>query len=211
MKPTAIITRPCYDLATNYLYHWAQLVINIAKKKGNKIYDLSKKKVIKKNFWSYLKQNPNIIFFNGHGSDKSVCGHDDETLIDTNNKNNLKNKIIYARSCSSGKYLAKHLVSNNQLDSFIGYEEEFVIRYDLNSVIKPTKDKIASLFLKTTNLIPQSLLKGHTAKEAHKKGKKAMYDQLINLMTDEDQTIDNSHIIATLWHDIKHQVLITQE
>jgi len=209
MKPTAIITRPCYDLATNYLYYWTQLIINIAKTKGNKIYDLSKKKVTNKNFWSYLKQNPNIIIFNGHGSDQTIYGHDNEILIDTNNTKNLNNKIIYARSCSSGKYLAKHLVENNQLDSFIGYDEEFVIRYDINSVMKPTKDKIASLFLKTTNLIPQSLLKGHTAKEAHEKGKKAMYDQLINLMTLEDQTIDNSHIMASLWHDIKHQVLIT--
>jgi len=209
VKPSALVTLPCYDIATNYIYHWAQLVIDIAKEKGNKVYDLPNKKATNKNFWSYLKHNPHIIFFNGHGSDKSICGHDYEVLIDTNNKNNLKNKIIYARSCSSGKYLAKHLVLNNQLNAFIGYEEEFIIRYDLNSVIKPTKDKVAFLFLKTTNLIPLSLLKGHTAKEAHEKGKKAMYDQFINLLTDEDQTIDNTYIISSLWHDIKHQVLIT--
>ena len=43
----------------------------------------------------------------------------------------------------------------------------------------------------------------------HEKGKKAMYDQFINLLTGEDQTIDNTYIISSLWHDIKHQVLIT--
>lgn len=210
MKPSVLITRPCCDIATSYLYHWTQLVIDVANKKGNKIYDLANKRANNKNFCGYLNQNPNIIFFNGHGSDNSICGHDYETLIDINTTRNLKNRTIYARCCSSGKHLAKHLVNNNQLGAFIGYNEEFVIRYDINSVIKPTKDKIASLFLKTTNLIPQSLLKGHTPQEAHEKGKKAMYDQLLMLMTGEDQTVDNSYIMASLWHDIKHQVLITK-
>ena len=82
MNKALLITRPNHDPGTNYLFYWAGEVIIVAQKKGITVLDLSKDKATKKNFDSYLKRNqPKLIFLNGHGNKDSILGFDNEPLI----------------------------------------------------------------------------------------------------------------------------------
>lgn len=77
MKKTLLITRPFYENPTNYLYHWSKPLIDLASRKNFTVIDLEKEKVNRKELEGRLeKVNPELVVFNGHGSETVIFGQD---------------------------------------------------------------------------------------------------------------------------------------
>lgn len=131
----------------------------------------------------YKKKKPNLIMFNGHGSEKVICGHKNEVLVSSEeNPEVLKDSITYALSCSSASKLGPKSVKEGA-PCFIGYEFDFALGKDPDSEATPRKDKIAKLFLEPSNILFSSLLEGSTANTAIEKAKKKMNDNVWYLNT----------------------------
>lgn len=103
LNSAILVTRPNHDLGTNYLFYWSGLVIKNTY--GFKVLDLSKRKANKKNFISYIKKHkPILVFLNGHGTQDTITGYDNEILVKSGkNERLLAKKIVYARSCDAAK------------------------------------------------------------------------------------------------------------
>lgn len=202
-----LVTRPNHDNATNYLYYWSEQVINEANKKKVKVLDLAGDKSNKKDFLSYIrKHNPKLLFLNGHGSDDSICGYDDQILIDcSDNFIEFKNSIIVSRSCRSAKLLGKKLVENG-LEAFIGYVNNYVVKVSKKKITDPLNDKIASLYLEPSNMIVKVLLKGCTVMEADKRSKKMLLANLGKVFASNSN--DKDDIARWLYHDYCSQTII---
>jgi len=204
-----LVTRPNYDLATTYLFHWSKLVIQLAKKKGFSVIDLSADKANSYDFASRLnKRNPLLVFLNGHGSDSSVLGQDGKVLVSVSKRILLlKGKIIYARSCSSAKTLGpKSIIQGAQ--AFIGYREPFIFMHEARFA-DPLADKTAALFLKPSNKVMISLLKGHSALEADRRSKKDYQRNIRKLLTSETRKKD-AQTLRYLYWNMRHQVCLVE-
>ncbi len=107
MSGSLLVTRPNFDLTTRYISAWAEKVIEFAKLKNKKVFDLAKSRANLKEFESVIrKQDPGLIFLNGHGNENQVTGQNNQVLLALgNNEDLLKNKSVYALSCRSGKSL----------------------------------------------------------------------------------------------------------
>ena len=82
MSKTILGTRPNHDAATDYLYHWSEVVMRQATEKHFKVLDLKGEKANRKNFTSYIQsKQPAFIFINGHGAADMIAGYDDEALL----------------------------------------------------------------------------------------------------------------------------------
>lgn len=203
---SVLITRPRYEIATHYIFHWSSILVDEAKKKA-KLYLLDKEKANKNLVESYLrKHNPDIVIFNGHGNEYCVAGHDNEELISSGkNTSLLKNSDVYIRACSAGKVLGREI---KQLGarSFIGYEEPFVFYKKDECFYEPLKDDYAQPFFETSNQVAISLIKGRTAQEAHGDSIKLYNKTISNLLTSKS---GNSFLIPDLMGNMKNQICLT--
>jgi len=208
MSRSLLLTRPNYDLPTTYLSHWSEPVIELANQKNLKTTDLAGTKANRSGFTGRVeKTNPSFIFFNGHGSETTVMGQDDEILVAAgDNEDLLRGKIVFARSCSSAKKLGPQAVSEGAL-TFIGYEEPFVFMIDLQTATKPRLDKTAQLFLGSSNQIATTLIKGHTSGEADQRAKQSFRRNIRKLLTSRVTKEDASAVRFLLW-DMNHQVCL---
>lgn len=205
MTSTLLITRPNHDIGTNYLFYWSRYVI--VSPMGFKILDLKGTKANKKNLISYIKKHqPSIVFFNGHGSENTISGHNNETLIETNkNDDILAGAIVYARCCDAAKSLGLNCIRKGTV-AFIGYKRKYILGYSPSCISRPLQDPVAKLFLEPSNLIPISLLKGNTVKMAYKKSQRAM---LKNTQFMAISALDAQRDAAPyLWANRKCQILI---
>lgn len=201
-----LITRPNYDPGTNYLFYWSAPVIDFAENRGIKVLDLLGVKVNQKNFTSYVrKHNPKLIFFNGHGTQKSVRGHDDEVLVDIDESSILSGAIIYARSCEAAGKLGSQSVKNGAV-AFIGYTKKFTIGYTPEKITRPLEDPVAKLFLQPSNLIPISLLKGNSVGNAHFKSKKVMFRNLAFMLSSAASS-SQKDAASYFWRNMKYQTV----
>ncbi len=170
-KKPILITRPDHDSTVHYLFHWAESVVEEAKKRGYELLELSDKKSGKKvttaNFQQLIrKKNPRLLVLNGHGSTTQINGTDGEVLLNANKLGkDVNSKLICALSCSSGRVLGPASISAGA-DGFIGYDEDFVFCNDVHSTSRPLKDQFAEPFRKAASIPALSLIKGHTLKEA---------------------------------------------
>lgn len=126
MNHRLLITRPNSDLTTRYISTWAKKIIDFAQEKGDIIFDLDKKRANRNELESMIAKNdPTIIFFNGHGDYDFVAGQNDEELIRAgDNTAVLKAKVVYVLSCRSGKILGPNSIKYGA-DAYIGYDEDF--------------------------------------------------------------------------------------
>jgi len=207
MSKIFLITRPKHDDITYYLFNWSKEIIELAKKKEIKVLDLKKEKANRKNLTSFVnKMRPSFIFFNGHGGDNCITGHDKEVLVQSdNNEDLLKNKIIYALSCRSAKELGCKSIKKGTV-AYIGYDDDFVFVYDETKISKPLVDNIAKLFLEPSNRIASSLFKGHNTGVAYGKSQELFVKNIQKLLTSESST-DSVYIRYLLW-DMQHQVCL---
>lgn len=208
MSKSILVTRPNHDQGTNYLFYWSKPIINFASAKGVNIFDLSSQKANLEKLISYLrKNNPEFVFFNGHGTENSICGFDNQVLIDINNcKNLLKDRIVYARCCSSGSILGPYSISHG-IKAFIGYSKPFAFYISSDKITRPLEDKIASLFLEPSNLIPLTILKGDSAEFAHNKAINQMGKNLRYSLS-SDASSEEKACAPLLFHNIKYQVIL---
>ena len=200
-----LISRPKFDETTTYLYIWASKVIAFLERLNFKVIDLKDEKANKKNIENALiKKNPVFVIFNGHGSQTEICGHNNEVLINLENKRRLKSKIICSISCNSAKELGKKVADENT--SFAGYENEFIFLIDKNRACTPEKDEIAKPFMECSNQFSISLLKGKTTEEAYEDTKRK-YNEWICYFAAKEYLPEASSIISCLiWN--KHSFIL---
>ena len=200
-----LITRPRYETATQYLYHWSALLVQAAKNGRNKVFDLEKGKACRKNVGSYLKKRtPSVVIFNGHGNSRSIAGQDGEGLIIANqNTHLLKGCVVYVRACSAGKVLGLEIIETGG-KSFIGYTEPFLFYSNEKEFFnKPLQDDYARPFFEASNQVGLSLIKGKTAKEADEDSKKVYRNIISRLLTSD---ASNSFIVPDLLWNMHNQV-----
>jgi len=116
----------------------------------------------------------------------------------------LKNKIVYARSCISAKILGKESIKNG-CNAYIGYDDEFVFSIEIDKITRPLEDKTAEVFLKPSNSIAISLLKGNTVSEANNRSKEMIKKQIRESMTSNAKS-DQKELIPLLLWNYDHQV-----
>lgn len=208
MSKAILITRPDHDLITTYLFQWSEYVINLANRKNIKVLDLSGKKANEKMFTSYMVKNePILVFFNGHGNKDIITGYNNEPLVVANkNEKLLKKKIVYARSCDAAESLGKLCIKNGAL-VFIGYKKKYTICYSNSSITHPLQDDIAKLFITPSNLVPMSFLKGNTARDAYRKSQESMARNF-SYMLSTRATLAQKDAAPYLWINRKYQVLL---
>lgn len=197
---TFLITTPEHDDVLYYCSIWSGEIIDLAEKKGFKVIHLPKDKANRKNFEGRTKKNkPNFIMFNGHGNPDNMLGHDDKVLLQMNNNETLmKDKIIYARSCFSLSKLGKSC-SSKGTKAFIGYYLPFMFVSDPNRSANPLKDKLASPCFTSSNMIPLSLIKGNSAKEATDKCREQM-DKLIEFWKTQNIVEAPTIVACLMWN-----------
>jgi len=207
MNKGMIITLPRNDYVTEYISQFSSEIIREANKKGIKVKNLKDKKVNQKEFEAVIKKlDYKLIVFNGHGSDKTIEGQNEVLIEYKVNDSILKERITYARSCNAAKVLGKECMKNNKKGCFIGYELPFMFYIDNNWISTPKKDKIAPLFLRPSNLIPISIIKGNSAFHAYENSKKQILKNINKILRKGGK---ESFLFAeALWNNYIGQVLI---
>ena len=202
------MTRPQHDTTTTYLSKWAEEILFLAEQKGISVIDLVRNNANRKELESRInKLCPKLIFFNGHGDDNCVTGHDNEILVKAeDNHKILKDKITYALSCNSGKILGKK-VSEDKGTTYIGYSDDFIFICDNSYVTRPLDDPKAKPFMKSSNQIMVSLLKGHSAQEASERSKK-IFKKYSNKLSSSDADPDSLQAAQFLWWNMRNQVCL---
>lgn len=205
---TCLITRPNHDKVTEYLFAWSNKIVESEELKNISFLDLQGENVNKKKVESYLtKQSPEVILFNGHGSPTEIFGFKDEVLIENNvNDSLLKNKIVYALSCSSASILGESAVKKGA-KSFIGYKRSFILGTDKNREATPSKDTIASSFLEPSNRVSISILKGNSAEEASRKSKEEFKREITKYASTKAMPGAERIASALLWN-MSNQVVL---
>jgi len=203
-----LLTRPNHDPTTTYLYYWSEAIIDQAKASNHKLYDLKGKSVTKFRFTCKIRcTRPQLVIINGHGDVDLTTGYDNQVLVQVGiNESILKNKIVYARSCSCAKKLGPACVAKGTI-AFIGYDDEFVFMYDENSEDKPKEDETAALFLEPSNQIAINLLKGLSTEEANKVALDLYHNAILSLSTSE-ATPEDTELLPYLYWDMTHQKLL---
>ncbi len=213
MTCKVFVTRPDHDDETKYLYEYSKEYIKFIENKDIQLISFSENKCSRENVEKLiLKQNPNLIVFNGHGNEEVICGckenedrnvltikirdsQRDEIIIDMKNKEILKSKIIYSVACSSAKKLGMKVAKSHTKTAFIGYEEEFIFLMDTRKMCKPLSDQIARPFLESSNQVVISLLKGETTGEAYNKSQ-VTFQKWIDYFQSEKAALHDSISIA---------------
>jgi hypothetical protein len=205
MSKSLLITRPSYDLVTNYFCVWSDTLVAFAQEKMIRTYDLKADKANKGQFESYIKAHkPSFIFLNGHGNAQIITGHNNETLIDA--LSTAESSIMYARSCEAALVLGNELVKKN-VKTFIGYTRKFIFGYTPIHASAPLSDDLAKLFLEPSNSIGTILLKGHTAQEAHNRSRTAMYKNFRKMIS-STASYEERFAARWLWSNLKSQILL---
>jgi len=208
MKHSLLVTRPNSDRTTRYISTWAEKVISLAQEKGLAVFDLARNRANRKELESMIRRNePSLIFLNGHGHDTVVTGQDGEVLIEAgSNENILKKRIVYALSCRSGKVLGPRCVQAGT-EAYIGYDEDFIFLFEESKRTHPEQDKTAELFLTPSNQVVISLLKGHSAEEAHANSKRSFVRNIKKLLSSQTSSSDSQAVRYLIW-DMQHQVCL---
>ncbi len=206
MNKILLITRPKHDPIVRYLFHWSKKIIELAREKSVAVLNLEGERANYKEVESMLqKKEPSLVFFNGHGGDDCIKGHNDEVLLGVGkNEELLVSKIVYALSCRSGKQLGHESIKKGAL-GYIGYDDDFVFVVDPDKISEPLRDETAELFLEPSNQIMVSLIKGHSIEDSHQRSKKAFRESAIKVASSESH---NNYLIPYLLWDMQHQVCL---
>ena len=204
MVKTYLITRPEHDDTTHYLSKWCEETITLARNKGLKVLDLHREKAVRKEFEERIdKLSPHLIVLNGHGDADKVTGNNKEPiLVAGDNEGLLRDKIVYAISCSSAKLLGPKSIEKGTLN-YSGYDDDFIFFYDPNNMTKPLSDETAKLFLEHSNLFIESMIKGNTIRDSKQRAENKLRENIIKLSS--SSSID-SNLIRFLWWDLVHFV-----
>lgn len=208
MRKKLLITRPEHDDTTYYLSSWSKKALDVAHSKGIKVLDLNQKRACRNEVEGMLtSQKPELIIFNGHGSENIISGHNNDPLIIAKaNEQLLKGTITYAVSCKSARKLGPKSVEKGTR-SYIGYIDDFIFFYDPNKFSRPLEDNTAGLFLEPSSKLTVSLIKGNTAGESCIRSKQSFQKNIRKLLSSE-VTKEETSLARYLWWDLKNQVCL---
>ena len=197
MAKNFLILRPHHDVETSYLHSFSKKTIQ--KLKGNKLIhvsDLEGKKANRKNLeQAALKENPKLMFLNGHGDINTVLGHDDEPVLDIQNVNLTKHKIIYALACDSLIGIGNEAVKIGA-KAYIGYGAKFMCAKDPSRTSSPDKDKNAEPIRTACLILIDSLLEGKTVEKSIELTKQEYYRAIRSYGTSEDDPYGDTPLVA---------------
>jgi len=188
MSKKILVTRPEHDVTTKYLSSYAKLVIKYAQEKGIFVKDFEQGNIKKQEIEMFIqKQNPKLIFLNGHGDVNCIEGDKSEIIIrQDENDEILKGKITYARSCYVASSLGKKCGEMGLSTCFIGYKFPFQFWIDETRSGNPLKDKTAELYLLPSNKLVEYLIKGNKIGIAFEKSKKLMVENMRKIKNEEE-------------------------
>ncbi|PCI28697.1 hypothetical protein COB52_03295 [Candidatus Kaiserbacteria bacterium] len=202
-----LITRPRYDTATHYLYHWTKEIIDEADTRGIDYKVLNKDEVKKKVIQSYLKKGiAHTLLINGHGSATTVCGHEDKVLISsTDGVQHLKGVVIFARACKAAQILGPKAIEKGAR-AFIGYIEDFIFLHQSDKESEffkdPTKDNLAKPFMECSNKVSQALIKGHSPSDAHEQSQKLYRKYMREMLNSEAESYALPYLLANMQNQV---------
>lgn len=198
-----LITRPYHDVVTSYLHDFSKEIIKIIKStKDIHVTDLEGEKATRANLEKdFTKENPGLIFLNGHGDRKNVAGYKDEIILDEQNIHLTKEKIVYALSCDSLEGLGEIAVKRGA-KAYIGYKARFMFIKDPSRSSSPDKDKNALPFKKACFALINSLVFGNTVKKSIEMTKEEYMHSIISYGTSEDDPYGDAPLIrfALAWN-----------
>jgi len=197
-----LITRPKHDIITSYLHDFSKEIVKTVKgTRDIHIINLEGPKVTRTNVESAFKEDPKLVFLNGHGDRKRVAGHKDEIILDEKNVGLTKDKIVYALACDSLEDLGKFAVKKGA-DAYIGYKARFMIVRDPSREGVPSKDKNALPFRRTCSTLINSLVFGNTVNKSIELTKNEYRHSIRSYGTSEDNPYGDTPLIrfALAWN-----------
>lgn len=208
MKQGLLITCPEYDDATAYLTYFSKTILEAAANKSLKTKKIKDKELNMKSFSQIIKRlDYRLTVLNGHGSPDSIFGYKKNLIVKLGkNDKLLKERIVYARSCNAGLILGSKCMDRTKKGCFIGYNLPFIFYMDQKWTTKPHNDKVAELFLDPSNLVPISIIKGHTTLEAHNNAKKGMLKTMKRLLKGQQEE-ETPFYLEALWNNYSGQVI----
>jgi len=198
-----LITRPNHDIITEYLHDFSKEIVKTLKNtKDIHVTDLEGKKSNRKNVEkSLFKENPKLVFLNGHGNKYEVAGYKEEIILDSNNIELLKDKIVYALSCDSLEELGAKAVEKGA-KAYVGYKAKFMMVRDPSRVGTPRKDKNVLPFRRACCAMINSLVFGSSVHDAIERTKNEYRDSIRSYGTSEDDIYGDVPLIrfALAWN-----------
>jgi hypothetical protein len=197
-----LVTRPNHEVITEYLHDFSKGIVKTIKETRDiHITDLEGHEATRTNLERFLiKNNPGLVFLNGHGDRKRVAGHQDKIILDEKNIKLTKDKIVYALSCDSLEDLGEIAVDNGA-KAYIGYKAKFMFIRDPSRVGTPHTDKNALPFKRACVALINSLVFGNAVSEAIQCTKKEYIDSIRSYGTSEDDPYGDTPLIrfALAW------------
>lgn len=197
-----LITRPRHDKETSYLHSFSKAIVQIVKeKRAIRLTELEGSKATRENIISSLSTSEKTLaFFNGHGNQETVFGHKDMPILDRENIELTKGKIVYALACDSLVTLGEQAVQEGA-KAYIGYEDEFMWIGDPKTSATPDIDKNSAPFRKVCHFLIHSLVEGTTVGDTIKKTK-VEYEKLIETYGMSEDTFGDAPAIrfALSWN-----------
>jgi len=208
MQKGLLITCPEYDDGTSYLTYFSKAIVEEAINKSLKIKKIKDENLNMKDFSEIMeKLDYKLVVFNGHGLPDSIYGHKGNIIVKVGeNDKQLKERIVYARACNAGLLLGSECMKETKSGSFIGYVLPFVFFMDEKWTTNPHNDKVAWLFLEPSNLVPISIIKGHTSLEAHKNAKRQMLKNMESLLKNKQEQ-ETPFYLEALWNNYDGQII----
>lgn len=178
-KNCFLITTPEYDDTVAYCSAWSREVIEFANSKGLAVIEMNRGQATKKELEKRIaKHEPGFVMFNGHGDKESVWGNNNEVLVKSGeNEGLLKERIVYALTCSSLQTLGETSTRNGAL-AYIGYKFPYVFYFNRNFCSTPLKDDTAKSFFEPSNRISTSIIKGAEVNEAVKRSQEKIDQEI---------------------------------
>lgn len=177
-----IIIRTNHDIPTFYLYEVTKQIYREAETSGVKVAVLEGEDINEDALRKRIKAHkPQIISFNGHGSDSSMLDNSGKEFINENSADVFKNAIVYALACSCLNNLGKAAVKHG-CKAFVGYKGNFWIARSNKSECTPLRDFVARPILDASNLVLKELIKGKPVDEAIEKSHEFASKEILKLI-----------------------------
>jgi len=203
MVKSFLITRPNHDVNTSYLHSFAKDILKIVKTTRDiHVTDLDGDKATRDRVEEHLtRENPRLVFFNGHGDRIKICGHKNEAILDKENIWLTKDKMIYALACDCLEELGEVAIMNGTT-AFIGYRARFMIVIDPSRNSSPDKDKNVVPFKKACFTLINALVFGNTVSKSIELTKKEYEHSIRSYGTSEDDPYGDTPLIrfALAWN-----------
>lgn len=202
MTKKLLVTRPYHDINTEYLHSFAKDILKLVRTTKNiHATDLEGDKATRNQVEKCLtKENPGLVFLNGHGDRLAICGHRDEVILDKYNISLTKGRIVYALACDCLKELGV-LAVHGGTEAFIGYRARFMIVKDQSRDTVPDKDKNALPFKRACFMLINALVFSNPVSKAIELTKREYEHSIRSYGTSEDDPYGDTPLIrfALAW------------